>query len=767
MQGNVNLYWVGSRESDIFHTGGLFYGSVTLYGTGEYSLSEKEGIRVDNNTKSTERDRFILTSISEIAKKDPNARFLFYDSSWIYEIEGLSQYRDKFICYNAEQIYRRYNDKIGFYQRMKGIVPLLHKGVIKGNDCTYETLHNLTESSEIIIQAPISNGGNGTFYLNRRNEKRISKKLDADMGYLYSRRYINNVPVNVHFVISGHKAVMLPPSVQILREEDDRLRYRGADYAAYPQIANVLRKRFETYARRVAEEMQRDGYRGICGIDGIIAGEDVYIVEFNGRFQGSSALLNLAFSELNLPSVQQLQIMAFEDILPNFPEVSIPYSTYSYYGGKNERFSRYIFKNAPHEPFVKEIHADGYRKKIRDREGRYLFRLVFRGNITSVNTDGGVFVQENVVEPDSLLSRKVRACDRLAVKIMLMTMGVKFNKASFNFLQKNGGIRPGNNNAVDVNILNMVVNAPCDIKYIVFTPFIIVLRNSKFFLQYYNRILAEVSVYPIDKFGSKRTSSGVPYADIAYLSTDRLRIHMTNECIFKREGRGCTFCNIVPGKEPIQLSDIEEVVADYVQNVPAVHHFLVGGQSMDQRSGMERIEEIIRIIRKYTKDKHIYVMALPYDLKAIKKLVDAGMDELACNIEVFHPELARRYMPGKGGIKRETYFEVLSYAHTLLPEPGAVRAMLIYGLEPEKSFADGVRKLTKCGIQPIISIFRPLPGTPLENLIAPPLRNIYEIYNKIERLCVKQGFHLGPACVYCQNNTLSLPNANIPLRHLN
>jgi len=206
----------------------------------------------------------------------------------------------------------------------------------------------------------------------------------------------------------------------------------------------------------------------------------------------------------------------------------------------------------------------------------------------------------------------------------------------------------------------------------------------------------------------------------------------------------------------IALEDIEEVIHDYVKNSPAAKHFLIGGQSANEKIEKQRIIDIIKIIRKET-DKKIYVMTIPFDKDAINEMVADGMDELACNIEIFNEKLAVKYMPGKGSISREKYFDVLTYAAEILPNKGDVRCALIAGLEPHDSLLTGIKRLVENNIEPIISIFRPLPETPLADFVPPPMIYLYKLYNEVEKLCEKHGLRLGPSCVNCQNNTLSLP----------
>ena len=767
----ANLYWVGSRKSDIADTGDLFDGCIVLYGDNENAVSLScSGIRVDNNGASAARDEFVLSAIKETVARDNLARFCFYDPSWVYEIPGIAEYSDRIICKNSAELYKIVSNKIAFAENLPENINRLYRNVVNAADISYAKCRKMFgisdgKAARFIVQKPVSNGGVGTYLLDGKNSTRVCKKLVDSEKYLLSEYAEHNIPVNLHVIITDFAPVVLPGSIQILRSESDRLIYRGADYAAYKTVPCGLRKKAENIAVQVAEYAKGLGYRGVCGVDIIIVGDEAYFVEFNGRFQGSTAVLDKAFADQGLPCVAALNIAAFDD--KDIPQAEalhnadVDYSSYTYLKSKTDLFGNYILQNASVEPLIARIDRDGYElaqgKAL--NELIYMFRILLRGNIVALNEDGGTFIHENISEPNYMLYKKTVKKDLLAVKITLMTLGVKISSATEKYLLENGGIRPGNNNAVDMNVLGMVVNAPRDIKFIATSPYVIdINKDNKLELYYYNKFMVEVNLYPLDPIGLKTTSRGVPYGTVAYLSTDRLRVHMTNECIFKRQNVGCKFCNIVPCKDPISLDDVREVVNDYVANSPAVDHFLVGGQSMEQAAGLRTITEITRIIRKATKDKRIYVMALPYDEKTVKELVDAGINELACNIEIFDSELAVKYMPGKGRINRDVYYRVLSYARTLLREPGAVRAMLIVGLEPHKSFMDGIKKLAKLGIQPIISIFRPLPDTPLENLIAPPLEYVYKLYYQAEKICNKYGLHLGPTCAYCQNNTLSLPD---------
>lgn len=168
-----------------------------------------------------------------------------------------------------------------------------------------------------------------------------------------------------------------------------------------------------------------------------------------------------------------------------------------------------------------------------------------------------------------------------------------------------------------------------------------------------------------------------------------------------------------------------------------------------------QILKIVKYIRENS-DKEIYLMTLPpVESSELDQYHAAGVNEVAFNIEIFDRNYARKIMPGKGQISLENYQNALLHSVKLWGNTGNVRSLLIYGLEPDSSFLDGVEWLAMNGIQPIISPLRALNGTHYENIVPPTTQNLIDIYNKASEICNKYHLHLGPDCIYCQNNTLS------------
>ena len=816
------IYWVGPRKTDIEFVKDIpFYGSVTLFGDGKennYAFCLNEGQnRINHNLTKREEDEFIYNTVKGLIEQDKDSRFYFYNPNAVYTIPGLSEYKDYFYCLNDGEILKKLRDKKFFYDTLKDEVPLLdHSYDFHRSNCSYAQLLRVfglprESNKRFIFQAQIASGGSGTYLVSRENVKDVTRRLTDD-NYILSVYRENNVPVNIHAIIFDDEILLSPGSIQIMKEDDDRLLYRGADFITYRTIDAEKRKFFEDSVRKACKVFQAEGYRGVCGIDGIICEDEVLLLEINNRFQASSGLIDLAAKKLGVPSLQWLNYAAFysgwKEEYRALETLKVEYSNYFYTDNGRKFHSNYIYSIAKKlesekDSCVVKVEEDGFSEEQSTNQLAYLYRIVFNTNVTALDVEGKIQINENVAEPKEEWHEELtysvpetagwsleeKRDYYLRLKISLLVQGIVIDEKTQAVIEAAEGIRPATNNAVDLEVKvpfadgtankYLIINAPVDIKFVEFSPFLMkhtekVGEDGKteytYQLYYYDEFITDVGIYPKDFLEEKYTKEtankrSVPYKEVAFLSTDRLRVHLTNYCKFKRvqDGKymGCQFCNIAPSLDVMELENIEEVVEDYCTNHKelGLKHFLVGGQTADDEH-KEKIVEIVRIIRRHARFAPIYAMLIPYEKELIKKLYEAGMTQLACNIEVFDDKIAAKYMPGKRGGENTAkfYIERLKYATMLLGRKGSVRSMLIVGLEPKESLMRGIEELARNGIQPILSIFRPLPKTPMVGWNPPSMSFLFEVYGEISKKCREYKMSVGPECVNCQNNTLALPS---------
>lgn len=183
-----------------------------------------------------------------------------------------------------------------------------------------------------VIQAAKASGGEGTFILNSQNFLTVTAKLSQREKYMVSGYEKSNIPLNIHAIIYKDDILIFPISIQIMRLNGCKLLYQGADYIAARNIDAKLLQTFKDYMLKICKQLQCEGYRGVTGVDAMIVGNEVRVLEMNNLFQGSTILLNLALRNADLPSMLELNYEAFTRDMPScsVDDLIVPYSCFTY-----------------------------------------------------------------------------------------------------------------------------------------------------------------------------------------------------------------------------------------------------------------------------------------------------------------------------------------------------------------------------------------------------------------------------------------------------
>lgn len=204
------------------------------------------------------------------------------------------------------------------------------------------------------------------------------------------------------------------------------------------------------------------------------------------------------------------------------------------------------------------------------------------------------------------------------------------------------------------------------------------------------------------------------------------------------------------------MEDFDEVL-DYLMFKPTFRHILIGGGSGEPIAESKNIIILARKIRERNKTIPIYLMSLPpANPQILYQYKEAGIDEVAFNIEIWDRNLAEKLMPGKGTIPLKQYIDTLKVSTSLWGKTGNVRSALIVGLNSQKTLLEAIQYLCQLGVQPMLSVFRPMIGTKLENTVSPSNQTLLSIYNKATDICSDYNLELGPTCKECRNNMLAL-----------
>lgn len=302
---DMKKIFVGPKEKNIANTD-FFDGSITLFGSnrnGNHSYSRDISFAYwdpDNNKKE------IDIYNQEFAKIKEEIMVMAHNPHLVSKCFLPSNVH--LICKNSDKVLDILDNKFKTRELLCNIVPILDYEIYKGSNINYEKLSKKT--TEFVIQLPIGSGGAKTYLYNTDTYEQIDQLIEDDKYYSVSAYIRDNIPYNIHCVVFKNKIEVMMPSKQLI-EVSNILEYIGSDYSADIDI-NVARKICE-YSIKICKKLQEIDYLGVVGIDYISTKEEVYFIEINPRFQGSTAYLDSILKKKGLPSLFEYNYAAFID----------------------------------------------------------------------------------------------------------------------------------------------------------------------------------------------------------------------------------------------------------------------------------------------------------------------------------------------------------------------------------------------------------------------------------------------------------------------
>ena len=752
------LMWIGKYQSDISYTNNYFNGSITYYGDGK----KNNFCCSSNGSRDYDKKTFIFFIIENIKKKLNKYNFIFYNPSYAYEVINLyPECKENILNINSKELINWLSNKTLVRLWVKNLVNVPPFCAVPGSECTYSNLRILfPQQDKFVVQSNFSSGGQGSFIIDS-DYKTNSDVLNLQDLYLVSPLLKNSFSINLHMLIGKYEQILFPVSIQVIEPDKLPFIFRGSDFIEAKKIPAYIVDKLHSCARKIGKKLSDMNFRGICGLDFLVQDNKLYFIEINPRFQGSSFLINRTLFEQKLPCLYELNEKAFHDESFCTEKNTLENLTvsYSYYKIKcHDTLPGQFVEDFFSCPDIEAYFMDGLDLKDNQMRG-YLFRFISKRNIVSINPDNKINIYQNLLLNNYIKLPIMSEMDWTNLKISLLIQGIKINASVFNKLRKNGGIQEGTFDAIDIRFPNnLIVNCPMKIPFINFSPFSLRYMDGNFALFFLEQKIDIVYIDRKDYIPSMQTHSGLLFSKMVQRNNNRIRIRHNSVCVFKQEGIGCYFCH-AKNEEfyPFDLEDIEESFLYYSKNIK-FNQIMIGGASNDRVYESKLIKDIIKTIRKYT-DKWIYIMSIPpADFNEIVEYKKLGANEIAFNIEIFDRTIAQKLMPGKGAISREEYLKALEKAVDVFGADGQVRSMFIVGLETLESFQEGIEKICRIGVSPMISPFRPMKNTKLENFVPPNFEDCKRYMETALLITQKYNINLGPIDISSQNNTFNPVN---------
>ena len=281
-------------------------------------------------------------------------------------------------------------------------------------------------------------------------------------------------------------------------------------------------------------------------------------------------------------------------------------------------------------------------------------------------------------------------------------------------------------------------------------------EDGRFFLRRQD-LEVRVKPLPVPEYHDQQLPSGRPMTDFAITHTDRVRISPIQGCSF-----ACTFCDLPFDKryEKMPVDGLVESVRRALEDkvLPAHHVLISGGVPKDE--DWPWLNKVYETVAAAFPEVPVDIMMVPVPGHFhVSRLHEIGIHALSLNLELFNEDAARKIMPRKLRIGRKAFLDVIENAVSIFG-PGKVQSLLLVGLEPMEDTLRGVQALAERGCDPVLSPFRPDPGTPLRNHPQPSVELLKEIYPLSREIADREGVKLGPRCIPCMHNTLTFPDAS-------
>jgi len=298
------------------------------------------------------------------------------------------------------------------------------------------------------------------------------------------------------------------------------------------------------------------------------------------------------------------------------------------------------------------------------------------------------------------------------------------------------------------------------------SPYQIILKEGDLVLTRGEETLCKVAWIPRPAFYGMSTADNHRMVEIGQIGgEDCLFFCYQNYCSFFSRHEECLFCNLVSTSKTydtvLKRKDTEDIgeVAKAAFSEGAVKHVLLTGGCFNHQKEIDLVGDILKSIRDHTGLDGVPGTILPSPAKGIeeiKRYHDTGIKAIGFSMEIWDEKLYEAICPGKSiGTSHDEFVNSIKSAVRVFGE-GNVYGVFVMGLEPRKTFLEGVRAITNLGANVVPFVWSPNPGSKLEGHRAPTSQwfvdTVLEAAEIVYSTKVPSG--TGNHCYRCDGNSL-------------
>lgn len=256
--------------------------------------------------------------------------------------------------------------------------------------------------------------------------------------------------------------------------------------------------------------------------------------------------------------------------------------------------------------------------------------------------------------------------------------------------------------------------------------------------------LAQVELMGAAKFYDHKTSAGISMQKMGLLHCPTtFATTLLQTCDFWEDERKCKFCGIeltLKDRSTVGFKNAKSLVEtiliakelDGISNV-----VFTSGVARDEEKALKKYAEICSEVKRATGLPIQLQIIPPEDLSWLQRLKDSGVDALGIHIETFDPEVFEKITPGKAKIGFDKYVQTWKEAVKVFGRWQVSTYVLVGMGERLETVLEGTALCAEIGVYPFIVPFRPVAGTPMENVKPPESQAMNYIYTEAAKILSK------------------------------
>ncbi|GIW46446.1 MAG: radical SAM protein [Deltaproteobacteria bacterium] len=273
------------------------------------------------------------------------------------------------------------------------------------------------------------------------------------------------------------------------------------------------------------------------------------------------------------------------------------------------------------------------------------------------------------------------------------------------------------------------------------SPYYLDQINGEYWIFKDDVALVQVELMGVAKFYNHKTSTGIPMQKIGLLHCPTtFATTLLQTCVFWEDDRRCKFCGIeltLKDRSTVGFKNAKNLVETILlaKELDGISNIVfTSGVAKDEEKALRKYAEICSEVKRATGLPIQLQIIPPEDLSWLGILKDSGVDALGVHIETFDPEVFEKITPGKARIGFNKYIETWKEAVRVFGR-WQVSTYILVGLgERLETVIEGAALCASIGVYPFVVPFRPIAGTPMEN-VKPPRPEVMEyVYTEVAKI---------------------------------